>query len=44
MRNYLKKNGKIELDWIEYQNRIFNTDYKPPGVWAPFFKGKTQFP
>jgi len=27
-----EKNGKIELDWIEYKGQHFNTDYKPPEV------------
>ena len=32
-----EKNGKIELDWIEYKGQHFNTDYKPPEVRSPFF-------
>lgn len=32
-----EKNGKIELDWIEYKGQHFNTDYKPPEVRVPFF-------
>jgi len=32
-----EKNGKIELDWIEYKGQHFNTDYKPGEVRAPFF-------
>jgi hypothetical protein len=32
-----EKNGKIELDWIEYKGQHFNTDYKPPEIRVPFF-------
>ena len=32
-----EKNGKFELDWIEYKGQHFNTDYKPPEVRVPFF-------
>jgi len=32
-----EKNGKIELDWIEYKGQHFNTDYKPSEVRLPFF-------
>jgi len=32
-----EKNGRIELDWIEYKNQHFNTDYKPPEIRAPLF-------
>ena len=32
-----EKNGKIELNQIEYKGQQFNTDYKPPDVRIPFF-------
>jgi len=31
-----ERNGKIELDWIEYKDQHFDTDYKPPGIRLPF--------
>ena len=33
----VEKNKIIELDWIEYQNQRFDTDYKPPAFWLPSF-------
>jgi hypothetical protein len=33
----LEGDFKIELRWIEYKGQHYNTDYKPPGIWLPFF-------
>jgi hypothetical protein len=33
----LLKNLEIELDWIEYEGQHYDTDFKPPQFWVPFF-------
>ena len=32
-----EKNLEIELDWIEYEGQHYDTDFKPPQFWVPFF-------